>query len=67
LVYYIKSLHQQKAYKHYPNATGIGLPVCEKLSEVVLSLPMHGYLDQESQSTIIANFHQLMTKNSILK
>ncbi|MBI1954488.1 MAG: DegT/DnrJ/EryC1/StrS aminotransferase family protein [Proteobacteria bacterium] len=45
MVYYVKPLHLQTAYNHYPTATGSALPVCESLSERVLSLPMSGYVD----------------------
>lgn len=51
-IYYPKSMHQQTAYKHYPVAEG-GLPVSEKLSEEVISLPMHAYLDQPTQERVI--------------
>ncbi len=51
-IYYPKSLHQQTAYKQYPVAEG-GLAVSEKLSEDVISLPMHAYLDAATQDRII--------------
>ena len=51
-IYYPKSMHQQTAYKHYPVVEG-GLAVSEKLSEDVISLPMHPYLDQASQDRVI--------------
>lgn len=51
-IYYPKSLHQQTAYKHYPVAEG-GLSVSEKLSEEVISLPMHAYLDATTQDRVI--------------
>lgn len=51
-IYYPKSMHQQTAYKHYPVADG-GLPVSEKLSDDVISLPMHAYLDQAAQERVI--------------
>ncbi len=51
-IYYPKSMHQQTAYKHYPVAEG-GLPVSEKLSDDVISLPMHAYLDQAAQDRVI--------------
>jgi dTDP-4-amino-4,6-dideoxygalactose transaminase len=51
-IYYPKSMHQQTAYKHYPVAEG-GLPVSEKLSNDVISLPMHPYLDGASQDRVI--------------
>ncbi|MEW6769059.1 MAG: DegT/DnrJ/EryC1/StrS family aminotransferase [Pseudomonadota bacterium] len=51
-IYYPKSMHQQTAYKHYPVADG-GLPVSEKLSQDVISLPMHPYLDAAAQDRVI--------------
>ncbi|PPE03134.1 DegT/DnrJ/EryC1/StrS family aminotransferase [Holospora curviuscula] len=48
MIYYVKPLHLQTAYKHYPTATGGSLPVCEGLSEQVLSLPMSGYVGGDS-------------------
>jgi dTDP-4-amino-4,6-dideoxygalactose transaminase len=52
-IYYPKSMHQQTAYKDYPVADG-GLPVSERLSLDVISLPMHAYLDEASQQRVIA-------------
>jgi dTDP-4-amino-4,6-dideoxygalactose transaminase len=52
-IYYPKSMHQQTAYKDYPVADG-GLPVSERLSSDVISLPMHAYLDEASQDRVIA-------------
>jgi dTDP-4-amino-4,6-dideoxygalactose transaminase len=40
-------MHRQTAYAHYPVA-GNGLPVSDRLSGEVLSLPMHAYLDDAS-------------------
>jgi dTDP-4-amino-4,6-dideoxygalactose transaminase len=51
-IYYPKSLHQQTAYRNFPVAAG-GLPVSEKLSTEVISLPMHAYLDESTQERII--------------
>ena len=51
-IYYVKSMHQQTAYRDYPVADG-GLPVSEKLSDDVISLPMHAYLDEPTQDRII--------------
>jgi dTDP-4-amino-4,6-dideoxygalactose transaminase len=51
-IYYPKSMHQQTAYRDYPVADG-GLPISEKLSEDVISLPMHAYLDEPTQERII--------------
>ena len=51
-IYYAKSMHQQTAYRDFPVADG-GLAVSEKLSDDVISLPMHAYLDQPTQERII--------------
>jgi dTDP-4-amino-4,6-dideoxygalactose transaminase len=52
-IYYPKPLHQQTAYRHFPRA-GNGLPAAEQASLEVLSLPMHPYLDEDTQDRIIA-------------
>ena len=52
-IYYPKSMHQQTAYRYFPVADG-GLPVSERLSDDVISLPMHAYLDEPTQARIIA-------------
>jgi dTDP-4-amino-4,6-dideoxygalactose transaminase len=52
-IYYPKSMHQQTAYRQFPVADG-GLPVSERLSEEVISLPMHAYLDEATQDRVIA-------------
>ena len=51
-IYYPKSMHQQTAYRDFPVADG-GLPVSERLSEDVISLPMHAYLDAATQERVI--------------
>jgi dTDP-4-amino-4,6-dideoxygalactose transaminase len=51
-IYYPKSMHQQTAYRDFPVADG-GLPICEKLSADVISLPMHAYLDEPTQERVI--------------
>jgi dTDP-4-amino-4,6-dideoxygalactose transaminase len=52
-IYYPKSMHQQTAYRNYPVADG-GLPVSERLSTDVISLPMHAYLNEPTQDRVIA-------------
>ena len=52
-IYYPKPLHRQRAYAHFPVA-GDGLPVSERLSGEVFSLPFHPYLDAATQARIIA-------------
>jgi dTDP-4-amino-4,6-dideoxygalactose transaminase len=51
-IYYPKSMHQQTAYRDFPIADG-DLPVSERLSGDVISLPMHAYLDEPTQDRII--------------
>lgn len=51
-IYYPKPMHQQTAYRHYPVAEG-GLPVSERLSQDVISLPMHAYLEPAAQDRVI--------------
>jgi dTDP-4-amino-4,6-dideoxygalactose transaminase len=51
-IYYPRHLAQQTAYKQYPVAPG-GLAVSDRLSQRVLSLPMHPYLDHETQNRIV--------------
>jgi dTDP-4-amino-4,6-dideoxygalactose transaminase len=51
-IYYPKSMHQQTAYRDFPVADG-GLPVSERLSDDVISLPMHAYLDEPTQERIV--------------
>lgn len=51
-VHYPRPLHQQAAYRGCP-IPAAGLPVSERLSSEVLSLPMHPYLHPETQNRII--------------
>ncbi|HEU4551123.1 MAG TPA: DegT/DnrJ/EryC1/StrS family aminotransferase [Rhizomicrobium sp.] len=50
-VYYPIPLSMQKGYCHFPSAP---VPVSEKLSGSVISLPMHPYLDEQTQDRVIA-------------
>jgi dTDP-4-amino-4,6-dideoxygalactose transaminase len=52
VIYYVKPLHQQVAYRNYPVAPG-GLPVSESLPKRILCLPMHPYLTVEDQDRIV--------------
>jgi dTDP-4-amino-4,6-dideoxygalactose transaminase len=52
-VYYAKPLNRQAAYRGFPVADG-GVPVSERLSGEVISLPMHPYLEPPVQDHIIA-------------
>lgn len=52
-IYYPKPLHRQTAYKDFPIAGGGSLPVSDRVAEEVVALPMHAYLDEETQDYII--------------
>ena len=51
-VYYPIPMHRQPAYAHFPSGPQ-GLPVTEAKAERVISLPMHAWLDEETQDRII--------------
>jgi dTDP-4-amino-4,6-dideoxygalactose transaminase len=51
-VYYPIPMHRQPAYAHYPTGPG-GLPVTESKAERVISLPMHAWLDEQTQDRIV--------------
>lgn len=53
MVYYERPMHEQTAYRSCP-ALDDGLPVSVRLSRQVISLPMHPYLDEQTQDFIIA-------------
>jgi dTDP-4-amino-4,6-dideoxygalactose transaminase len=59
-IYYPKSMHQQTAYRDFPVADG-GLPASEKLSDDVISLPMHAYIDEPTQERIIRAVHSALS------
>lgn len=51
-IYYPKPLHRLEAYRQFPVVDN-GIPVTDRLSEEVVSLPMHAYLDASTQQHII--------------
>ena len=44
MIYYPVPLHQQKAYCQYSNKS---LPIAEKISKQIISLPIHPEMDSE--------------------
>jgi dTDP-4-amino-4,6-dideoxygalactose transaminase len=60
VVYYVKPLHQQTAYHAFPVA-GNGCPVADRASLEVLSLPMHPYLEPETQDLIADTIRTTLT------
>ena len=63
VIYYVKPLHSQVAYKHFPRTPG-GLTVSEALPERILCLPMHPYLTREDQDLIISTIRDFVGGNS---
>ena len=51
-IYYPTPLHRQSAYRHYHVGTDVA--ASERLSHETLSLPMHPYLDQDTQARIVS-------------
>lgn len=52
MIYYPLPLHAQAAYRDFPRAVS-GLAISERLCSEVLSLPMHPYLEPETQDRIV--------------
>ncbi len=59
VIYYPKALTQQSGYLSYPVISS-GTPVSDKLTNHVLSLPMHPYMDKEVQKRIISSILELI-------
>lgn len=57
VVYYPKPLHQQTAYAALKYAEG-SLPVSERTSREIFSLPMHPYLEAADQDKVVAAVHE---------
>jgi dTDP-4-amino-4,6-dideoxygalactose transaminase len=51
-IYYATPLHEQTGYRGFP-VPKAGLPVSNVLAQDVISLPMHPYLDEQTQDRII--------------
>ena len=60
VVYYPTPLHRQTAYAHCPIDPD-GLPVSEQLAAQVFSLPMHPYMDDATQDTVIGQLQEIST------
>ena len=63
VIYYVKPLHAQVAYSHYPR-TPTGLKVSEELPSRILCLPMHPYLGTDDQDRIIETIRNYIGSNS---
>jgi UDP-2-acetamido-2-deoxy-ribo-hexuluronate aminotransferase len=58
--YYPMPIHTQEVYAKFPIGPG-GLPVSEAKAKTVISLPMHPYLDHDTQSHIIKVIREAVT------
>ena len=52
-IYYPMPMHCQLPYRHFPVAGG-GLHTTDRLSKCVMALPMHPYLEADTQDVIVA-------------
>ena len=52
-IYYPRPMHTQPIYKRYP-VTLSGLSLTEKIAHDVLALPMHPYLEKQTQIQVVA-------------
>ncbi len=59
--YYPRPVNTQTAYKKWNTRS---LPVCEKLSKTVLSIPMHPYLEKEAQDYVISKMNEFAAQKS---
>lgn len=59
MVYYPIPIHMQGGYKKYGYKEG-DFPVSEKLTEQVISLPMHSEMNREQQVYICQNFREVL-------
>jgi dTDP-4-amino-4,6-dideoxygalactose transaminase len=63
VIYYVKPLHSQIAYRDYPR-TPTGLAASEELPKRILCLPMHPYLSEADQDRIIETIRNYIGSNS---
>ena len=60
VIYYVKPLHKQPAYAHFPKGPG-ELTVTEQLPDTILCLPMHPYLQRSDQDRIIESIIEFVS------
>ena len=56
MIYYLKPLHLQKAFS-YLDYKEWDIPISEHMSNCVLSLPMHPYMNEEQIKCIAYQIH----------
>lgn len=64
-IYYPKCVHEQPVFHYLGYARG-SLPVAEKASEELLSIPMHPWLTHEDQSKIVEGIKEFLSVPSLL-
>ena len=62
-VYYPIPIHKQVVYSIFPSGPG-GLSISEEKAGRVISLPMHPYLDEETQDRVITVIREFAGRNS---
>ena len=65
VVYYVKPLHKQPAYAHFPKGPG-ELTVTEQLPDSILCLPMHPYLQRNDQDRIIESIIKFVSARRVV-
>ena len=60
-IYYPVPMHCQPPYSHFPVAGG-ALQTTDRLSRCVMSLPMHPYLDADTQDLIVATLKDALQR-----
>jgi dTDP-4-amino-4,6-dideoxygalactose transaminase len=58
MIYYLKPLHRQKAFS-YLDYKEWDIPISEHMSNCVLSLPMHPYMNEEQIQHIAEQIHEI--------
>jgi dTDP-4-amino-4,6-dideoxygalactose transaminase len=59
--YYPRPVHTQTAYAKWNIRK---LPVCEKLSKTIISIPMHPYLEPAAQEYVISKLNEFAAKKA---
>ncbi|MEM0898522.1 MAG: DegT/DnrJ/EryC1/StrS aminotransferase family protein [Pseudomonadota bacterium] len=59
VIYYVKPLHQQEAYKAFPVSPS-GMSVTDAKPQTILCLPMHPYLSTDDQDQVIDQIRTFM-------
>jgi UDP-2-acetamido-2-deoxy-ribo-hexuluronate aminotransferase len=62
--YYPIPIHKQDVYSRFPVGPG-GLPVTEAKADLVISLPMHPDLDEETQDYIVETVRNFAGRNQV--